>query len=99
MVCYGISGAVNSRGLPAVMQCTNLFQCNSGQNNLLCTDILAWIHVQELLCQFRSLIMKLEDDARLTGGSKNMASGEHQTRAQELKNQMAQLTQENVIIS
>jgi len=41
--------------------------------------------------------MKLEDDVRLTGGSKNMASGEHQTRAQELKNQMAQLTQENVI--
>ena len=67
--------------------------------NLLRTDLLAWIHVQELLCQFRSLIMKLEDDVRLTGGSKNMASGEHQTRAQELKNQMAQLTQENVIIS
>ena len=45
MVCYGISGAVNSRGMPAVMQCTNLFQCNSGQNtgtNLTYYVLIYW---------------------------------------------------------
>ena len=41
--------------------------------------------------------MKLEDDVRISGGSRNAASGDHQARAQDLKDQMAQLTQENVI--
>ncbi|XP_073259569.1 coiled-coil domain-containing protein 78-like [Porites lutea] len=76
-------------GLASVLRTAG--QLAQVQNYPIVNDFMA----KELLCQFRSLIMKLKDDARLTGGSKNMASGEHQTRAQELKNQMAQLTQEN----
>ena len=52
---------------------------------------------QELLCQFRSMIIKLEDDVRISGGTRNLASGENQSKAQEMKDQMTQLTQENVI--
>ena len=59
-------------------------------------DIL-FSNAQELLCQFRSLIMKLEDDVRISGGTRNVASGDNQSRAQDLKDQMTQLTQENVI--
>ena len=59
--------------------------------------ILSSDALQELLCQYRSMIMKLEDDVRISGGTRNVASGENQARAQELKDQMAQLTQENVM--
>ena len=44
------------------------------------------------------MIMKLEDDVRISGGTRNVASGDNQSRAQDLKDQMTQLTQENVII-
>ena len=53
---------------------------------------------QELLCQFRSTIMKLQDDVRMSGGTRNQGTGDNQARAQELKDQMTQLTQENVTI-
>lgn len=43
------------------------------------------------------MILKLEDDVRISGGTRSIASGENQTKAQELKDQMTQLTQENVI--
>jgi len=43
------------------------------------------------------MIMKLEDDLKMSGGARNVTSGENQARAQELKDQMTQLTQENVI--
>lgn len=52
---------------------------------------------QELLCQFRSTIMKLQDDARMLG-TRGQGTGDNQARAQELKDQMTQLTQENVTI-
>ena len=54
---------------------------------------------QELLCQFRSVIMKLEDDVRISGGTRTVASGDNQSRAQDVKDQMTQLTQENVTTS
>ena len=53
---------------------------------------------QELLCQFRSTIMKLQDDIRISGGARSQGTGDNQARALELKDQMTQLTQENVTI-
>ena len=52
---------------------------------------------RELLCQFRTKIIKLEDDVRVSMGTSNSASVDNQSRAWELTNQMTQLTQENVI--
>lgn len=41
--------------------------------------------------------MKLQDDIRITGrGTRGQGTGDNQARAQELKDQMTQLTQENV---
>ena len=52
--------------------------------------------MQELLCQFRSMIMKLQDDIRISGGTRGSGTGDAHAKAQELKDQMTQLTQENV---
>jgi len=41
--------------------------------------------------------MKLQDDARMLG-TRGQGTGDNQARAQELKDQMTQLTQENVTI-
>ena len=44
--------------------------------------------------------MKLQDDIRITGrGTRGQGTGDNQARAQELKDQMTQLTQENVTTS
>lgn len=42
--------------------------------------------------------MKLQDDIRISGGTRSQGTGDSQARAQELKDQMTQLTQENVTI-
>lgn len=57
---------------------------------------LSFVFTQELLCQYRTLIMKLQDDIQMSGGGRSLGTGETPGRAQELKDQMTQLTQENV---
>ena len=59
-------------------------------------DRLSFVFTQELLCQYRTLIMKLQDDIQMSGGGRSLGTGETPGRAQELKDQMTQLTQENV---
>ena len=49
------------------------------------------------MCQFRSKIVKLEDDLRISGGTSKVASMGSQSKALELTSQITQLTQENVI--
>lgn len=43
--------------------------------------------------------MKLQDDIRISGGTRSSGTGDNQARAQELKDQMTQLTQENVTVT
>lgn len=61
------------------------------QNYPVINDFMA----KELLCQYRTLIMKLQDDIQMSGGGRSLGTGETPGRAQELKDQMTQLTQEN----
>ncbi|XP_074611738.1 coiled-coil domain-containing protein 78-like [Acropora palmata] len=81
--------AVDTPNLSVVLKTAG--QLAQVQNYPIINDSMA----KELLCQFRTKIIKLEDDVRVSMGTSNSASVDNQSRAWELTNQMSQLTQEN----
>ncbi|XP_068675804.1 coiled-coil domain-containing protein 78-like [Montipora foliosa] len=81
--------AVDTQSLPVVLKTAG--QLAQVRNYPIVNDFFA----KELMCQFRSKIVMLEDDLRISGGTSKVASMGSQSKALELTSQITQLTQEN----